>query len=97
MNAQTQIDPFLDEYDNKILFPEKVAKATETMRRVGLPNEKLKTQKQPKPKPLTKLQKELLSLYALDPTATQMQELKAFMQNLFEKKVVESTMSQEAS
>lgn len=34
------IDPRLNQFDNKIIFPEKHAKAKETIARVGLPKRK---------------------------------------------------------
>jgi hypothetical protein len=88
-NTHIQIDPRLDEYNDKILFPEKVEKAKAVMSKVGLPKGKSKTVKHTKSKPFTSLQKELLSIYALEPTAKEMEELKVFMHNLFEKKLVE--------
>jgi hypothetical protein len=35
--AKVRIDKKLNEYDNKILFPEKLAKANEMLKNVGLP------------------------------------------------------------
>jgi hypothetical protein len=88
-NLVTQIDPRLDEYNDKILFPEKVEKAKAIINKVGLPKGKVKATKRTKLKPFTSLQKELLSIYALEPTAKEMEELKAFMHNLFEKKLLQ--------
>jgi hypothetical protein len=34
-----RIDKALNEYDNKILFPDKLEKANEMLRRVGLPKQ----------------------------------------------------------
>lgn len=34
-----QIDPELNKYANKVLFPEKVAKANEMLKKVGLPKQ----------------------------------------------------------
>jgi hypothetical protein len=38
-NPIVRIDKALNEYDNKILFPDKLEKANETLRRVRLPKQ----------------------------------------------------------
>lgn len=38
------IDPALDQYVGKSLFPEKLAKANEMVRKAGIPNQKKKGQ-----------------------------------------------------
>lgn len=40
-----QIDPTLNEYAGKVLFPEKVAKANEVFRKAGAPKPTLSTKK----------------------------------------------------
>lgn len=37
--VKVRIDKKLNEYENKILFPEKLAKANEMLKNVGLPKE----------------------------------------------------------
>lgn len=88
-NITVQIDPRLDEYNDKILFPKKVEKAKMVISNIELPQKKSKSK--PKPKQHTLLQRELLTFYALEPTTQQMQELKEFMFKLFEKRLVELT------
>jgi hypothetical protein len=89
-NPNITIDPRLDAYNQTILFPEKVEKAKAVIQKVGLPKGDLPHKKQPKMKSLTTLQKELLSIYALEPNPKEMEEIKAFMHALFEKKLEES-------
>jgi hypothetical protein len=84
------IDPRLDAYNETILFPEKVEDAKAVIQKVGLPKGNLLVKKQPKFKPLTTLQKELLSIYALEPNPKEMEEIKEFMHALFEKKLEKS-------
>jgi hypothetical protein len=84
------IDPRLDAYNEIILFPEKVKDAKSVIQKVGLPKENMLLKKQPKLKRLTTLQKELLSIYALEPDPKEMEKVKAFMIELFGKKLEES-------
>lgn len=83
------INTRLDAYNETILFPEKVEKAKAVIQRVGLPKGNVRQQKQTKLKSLTTLQKELLSIYALEPNPKEMEEIKAFMMALFGKKLEE--------
>jgi hypothetical protein len=38
-NTNTKINKSLNKYNNVVLFPEKLAKANETLKRAGLPKE----------------------------------------------------------
>ena len=42
-NVNARIDESLDEYNDKIMFPEKLEKANEVLRRVGIPKQWIKT------------------------------------------------------
>lgn len=45
-NKNAKIDKSLNKYSNVVLFPEKLAKANETLKRVGLPKEFQQAEKQ---------------------------------------------------
>ena len=64
--------------------PKKMAMAIEFFEKNGLP-ERLSSPKKSKQNNLTVLQKELLEVYALEPSEQQMAALKAFLADLFSK------------
>jgi hypothetical protein len=84
--AKITYDPSLDAYTNVVLFPKKLAEATAFIEKHGLPERfmtpKKRVKESSKP-PLTNLQKELLEIYALEPTDEQMTALKDFLAQLF--------------
>jgi hypothetical protein len=45
-NRNAKVNKSLNKYSNVVLFPEKVAKANETLKRVGLPKEFQQAKKQ---------------------------------------------------
>jgi uncharacterized protein YpuA (DUF1002 family) len=81
---EVEIDERLDIEDNQVFAPKKLAKMNAILEKVGLPN-------QNKGENLTPLQKELLQTFALNPTDMQMQELKAFLEKMFNKNVEKTT------
>lgn len=81
-SSESKYDPSLDAYTDVVLFPKKLEEATELYKRLILPYQKEKPKKRKK-KNLSPLQNELLMVYTFDPTEQQMQELKAFLQQLF--------------
>ena len=93
-------DPNLDDYvkNNPNPFPKKLAEATAFIEKHGLP-ERLMSPKKSKQKndspPLTDLQKELLEVYALQPSEQQMVALKAFLAQLFSKTTLSQTAEAE--
>lgn len=85
-SSESKYDPSLDAYTDVVLFPKKVEEATELYKRLVLPHQ-IKKRKKKKKKSLSPLQNELLTVYTFDPTEQQMQELKAFLQQLFADKI----------
>jgi hypothetical protein len=94
-SSESKYDPSLDAYTDVILFPKKVEMATEHFKKYALPHLKKQTKKTKK-KSLSPLQNELLTVYSFDPTEQQMQELKAFLQQLFADKMNEGKEKQVA-
>ena len=85
-----EYDPNLDDYvkNNPNPFPKKLAEATAFVEKHGLPERFMPSKKSKQKKdtlPLTNLQKELLEVYALEPSEQQMAALKAFLAQLFSK------------
>ena len=46
-NKNAKVNKALNKYNNVVLFPEKLAKANETLKRAGLPEEFHRAEKQP--------------------------------------------------
>lgn len=83
-NAYCEYDPSLDddELNDPNPFPEKMARAVAFLEKNGLPPdiERPKTRKKTS---RSTLQTELLTVFSLDPSEQQMQELSAFLYQLF--------------
>ena len=79
---EVKYDPSLDAYTNVSLFPKKMELALATIKKHGLPDHVRQTHRLKKPA-RSVLQNELLTVFALDPTAQQMQELTTFLYQLF--------------
>jgi hypothetical protein len=78
-----EVDKRLNSYSNKLLFPQKLERANMFIEKHGLPKEIKSLVKQRKEKKLTPVQKELLHVFAIEPTEEQMLQLKIFLSNLF--------------
>lgn len=72
-NPIVEIDATLDSPENRVYATKKLAKANALLAKAGLPFQKDN---------LTPLQAELLRFYALNPTESQMQLLKDFLEKL---------------
>ena len=83
-NPHYAYDPSLDddEINDPNPFPEKMARAVAFLEKNGLPPDLERTHRLKKPARST-LQNELLTVFALDSTAEQMQELTTFLYQLF--------------
>lgn len=79
---EVEYHPSLDAYTNVSLFPEKMELAVATIKKHGLPAHIKRTEKTNQPSVST-LQNELLTVFSLDPSEQQMQELKTFLYQLF--------------
>ncbi len=86
-------DPALDAYTDVVLFPKKVEMATEHFKKYALPHFKKLAKKTKKP-PLTPLQAELLATYTFEATESQMQQLKAFLQELFSEQLLKANANE---
>lgn len=88
-------DPSLDdeEKNNPNPFPEKMALAIATIEKYGLPPHIKRTKKAEKALHST-LQTEVLTVFSIDPTEKQMQQLKDFLHQLFGKELVKFEVKQ---
>lgn len=82
--SHAKLNPNMTVYANP--NSKKKALAIEIIEKYGLPPQ-LEKPKKIKKKNLSPLQNELLTVYTFDPTEQQMQELKAFLQQLFADKI----------
>jgi hypothetical protein len=83
--TEVMYDPDLDAYADTVLFPKKLAIATEIYEKYVV-REKGKTirqRNQQSPKSMTNIQAELLSVYAFEASEKQMSQLKNFLSQLF--------------
>jgi hypothetical protein len=78
-------DPDLDAYTDVVLFPKKLAIATEIYEKYVITNRENPTIERslPLPQKMTNLQVELLSVYAFEASEKQMSQLKKFLYQLF--------------
>jgi hypothetical protein len=83
-NPRSTYDPSLDddEKNNPNPFPEKMALAIATIEKYGLPSHIKRTKKAAK-KAVFLPQTEVLTVFSVDPTEKQMQQLKDFLHQLF--------------
>jgi hypothetical protein len=83
--AEVMYDPDLDAYTDVVLFPKKLAIATELYKKYVLPAQEknIPPRNQSEPKSMTNLQAELLSIYAFEASEKQMLQLKKFLSQLF--------------
>jgi hypothetical protein len=78
--SHATLNPNMKVYENP--FPEKMARAVAFFEKNGLPPD-IERPKTRKKATRSTLQKELLTVFSLDPSEQQMQELKAFLYQLF--------------
>ncbi len=83
INVQT--DKRLNEYTDKVLFPEKVARANQFIEKFGLPQSVEMDLLEIKQKHLAELQKTLLRFYVEEPTEEQVSQLNNVLLQLFSK------------
>jgi hypothetical protein len=81
-----QIDKRLNDYTDKVLFPEKVARANQFIEKFGLPQSVETDLSELKQKHLAELQKTLLRFYVEEPTEEQVSQLNNVLLQLFSKK-----------
>ena len=83
-DTHVNYDPKLDDIEEKYPnpFPEKMARAVAFLEKNGLPPELEQMHRLKKPTRST-LQNELLTVFALDPSAEQMEKLTTFLYQLF--------------
>jgi hypothetical protein len=81
-----QIDKRLNDYTDKVLFPEKVARANQFIEKFGLPQSVETDLSELKQKHLAELQKTLLRFYVEEPTEEQVTQLNNVLLQLFSKK-----------
>lgn len=91
-DSNATLNPNMKVYPNP--FPRKMALAIEFIEKYGLPPQLEKPKKSKKPTPST-LQNELLTIYTFEPTEEQMQQLKAFLAQLFADKLKPSKANKE--
>jgi hypothetical protein len=95
-NAYCGYNPSLDddEKNDPNPFPEKMAKAVAFFEKNGLPPD-IERSKTRKKATHSTLQNELLTVFSLDPSEAQMQELKAFLYQLFGEQIKTATTKKE--
>ena len=81
-----QIDKHLNDYTDKVLFPEKVARANQFIEKFGLPQSVETDLSELKRQHLAALQKKLLRFYVDEPTEEQVNHLNNVLLQLFSKK-----------
>ena len=81
-----QIDKRLNDYTDKTLFPEKVARANQFIEKFGLPQSVETDLSELKQQHLADLQKTLLRFYVEEPTEEQVNQLNNVLMQLFSKK-----------
>jgi hypothetical protein len=81
-----QIDKRLNDYSDKVLFPEKVARANQFIEKVGLPQFVETDLLEQKQQHLITLQKTLLRFYVKEPTEEQVSQLNTVLSQLFSQK-----------
>ena len=81
-----QIDKRLNDYTDKVLFPEKVARANQFIEKFGLPQSVEMDLSELKQQHLVALQKTLLRFYVEKPTEEQVTQLNNVLLQLFSKK-----------
>ena len=81
-----QIDKRLNDYTDKALFPEKVARANQFIEKFGLPQSVETDLSELKQQHLADLQKTLLRFYVEEPTEEQVTQLNNVLLQLFSKK-----------
>lgn len=78
-----ELDKSLDSPENRVFATQKLAKANGFLAKAGLPQkEPMAKSRVSKQQHLTSLQAELLRFYAINPTETQMQLLRDFLEKL---------------
>lgn len=91
---EAEYDPSLDVYTNVSLFPKKMEQAAATIKKYGLPPHIKRVEKNKK-SAVSTLQNELLTVFSLDPSEQQMQELKAFLYQLFGEQINKTKQKEE--
>jgi hypothetical protein len=81
-----QIDKRLNDYSDKVLFAEKVARANQFIEKVGLPQFVESDLLEQKKQHLSMLQKSLLRFYVEEPTEEQVSQLNNVLSQLFSQK-----------
>ncbi len=81
-----QIDKRLNDYTDKVFFPEKVARANQFIEKFGLPQSVETDLSELKQQHLAALQKTLLRFYVEEPTEEQVTQLNNILMQLFSKK-----------
>ena len=81
-----QIDKRLNDYTDKVLFPEKVARANQFIEKFGLPQSVETDLEELKQEHLATLQKTLLRFYVEEPTEEQVTQLNNVLLQMFSKK-----------
>jgi hypothetical protein len=81
-----QIDKRLNDYSDKVLFPEKVARANQFIEKAGLPQFVETDLLEQKQQHLIMLQKTLLRFYVNEPTEEHVSQLNTALSQLFSQK-----------
>jgi hypothetical protein len=90
--SHATLNPNMKVYENP--FPEKMARAVAFIEKNGLPPD-IERPKTLKKATHSTLQNELLTVFSLDPSEAQMQELKAFLYQLFGEQIKTATTKKE--
>lgn len=94
-SSHIKYDPSLDteEKNNPNPFPEKMELALATIEKYGLPPHIKRTKKREKPHYSTR-QTEVLTVFSIDPTEKQMEQLKDFLHQLFGNELIKLEVKQ---